>query len=203
MEIYQENLYTYNVQTQIYKEKTFSQKYICLYGMVEFMKRLLEEQRSPHRFSILLNIVKVSSLKKRADYDLKILKMTCTDVGDKCFDPFHVSYYNKCVSDNYPEFLQKFKDHQSENPKIEHIQEYWVKLSATDKGLRWYAEYCGRLLPNELNIIAAHSNRKYILLLIEHAKKQKLTIISSSVKKTMHLFQSFQYVWISEYKMNV
>ena len=44
-------------------------------------------------------------------------------------------YCITCVKDNNPEFVKKYKDCLSENPKIEDIQEHWNELIAADGGV--------------------------------------------------------------------
>ena len=163
--------YTYITQSWFNDDKTFSQKFICPLGMVNFIKNLLEEERSSHRFSILPNAVKEAFLlSNSADYDKDNLKIVCTDDGDKGYNDFYILFCTKCMKNN-SEFIKKYQEYLPENPKIEDIQENWDKLIAADCKVAHYADYCGCIVPNEPEVIAAPNNRRFILRPTEHSEK--------------------------------
>ena len=67
----------------------------------EFRKCLLEEQKVLPPFQYIFQCCQGGVFFwKWADYDLKILKMTCTGEEDKSFGNFHVLYCNRCVNVN-------------------------------------------------------------------------------------------------------
>ena len=58
--------------------------YICLHGIVRFMKHLLEEERPSYHFNILPKAVKEAySFSCSADYKIINLQRTCFEEGDK------------------------------------------------------------------------------------------------------------------------
>ena len=142
--------YTVINQTWLYGEKSFSQKYICPFGMVEYMKKLLTEQRLTQRFTVLPTAVKEAfSLATSSDYDQKNLKIECKDEGDKGYDNFYVMFCTKCSKDRFPKFIEKFKEHLPENLQIQDIQEHWDKLVAVDNTVPHELDLCGCILPND------------------------------------------------------
>ena len=82
--------------------------------MVKFMKHLLEEQRPTYHFSILPKAVEEAfSFSCSLDYEINNLQRTCSEEVDEGYDNFYVLYCIRCVKDNNPKFVKKYKDYLS------------------------------------------------------------------------------------------
>ena len=164
--------YTYILQTWYYKEKTYTQKFICPLGMMKYMKKVLKDQKLFPHFNVFPNTVKEAfSVTTSADYDHGKLKIQCEDEGDKGYDNFYILLYSTGSKDKYPHFIKKFKGHLPENPKIEGIQEHWDAPIFLDSTLAQYHDFCGCIIPNDPSIIAGPNNRQFILCPVEHTDK--------------------------------
>ena len=55
---------------------------MCPFGMVKFVLRLLDQESTSHKFSILpISVKEAFSLKNSDSYDPKLMTVTCSDEG--------------------------------------------------------------------------------------------------------------------------
>ena len=164
--------YTYILQTWYYKEKTYTQKFICPLGMMKYMKKVLKDQKLFPHFNVFPNTVKEAfSVTTSADYDHGKLKIQCEDEGDKGYDNFYILFCSTCSKGKYSDFIKKFKDHLPESPKIEDIQEHWDQLVTVDGTVAQDHDCSGCIIPNDPSVIAGPNNRWFILCPVEYADK--------------------------------
>ena len=157
--------YTYIVRTWSHEHKTLVQRYICPFGLKEYGKELLEDDRVSK--SLPKEVKDALTIDGFLDYDK--ITYSCVDQGDKGFKAFYILYCNLCVNTKLPLFWEKYKQHLPDQPKLETLLDMWDELRSKEKSIgKKQQDFLGCLLPNESGVIAFPNNRRYILRPIEH-----------------------------------
>lgn len=157
--------YTFIVRTWSHEDKTLVQRYVCPFGLKEYGKELLEDDRVAKS---LPNEVK-DALFVDDFFDRDNITYSCIDEGDKGFGTFYLVYYVRRVQAKFPLFWEKYKQHLPDQPKRETLLDMWDELRSKEKSIgRKQQDYLGCLLPNESGVNAFPNNRRFILRLIQH-----------------------------------
>ena len=165
--------YTYIVQSWSHLDKHLDRKHVCPYGMKDFVKKLLQQDRSTNKKAIPIDVKEALGLVDDSDYDQNDVHLNCTDEGDKGYDTFFLLYCIECKNRKLPKLGMKYKDHLPQSPSIKDILDNWDLLVKVDASIAAHVDICGTLLPNDPSIIAGPNNRRFILRPVDHADKNK------------------------------
>ena len=164
--------YTYIKQKWTYDNKaSMTIKHICPYGMVKFVTKLMTEERNRNQFHVLPNAVREELKLTKTTYNSTLMQVECSNDGDKGYDNFYLMSCQMCQKGTkYQELVAK---HQTllPNDKIESLLDRWDEIIAVDPKAGWFSDFCGCVIPNQVDVVAGPNNRRFILRPCDHANK--------------------------------
>jgi hypothetical protein len=174
--------YTFVVQTWTYDSShSHVIKHICPWGMVEFYKNIMMKDNNKRDFGVLPLEVKNSLSLEKDSFDIELLTVTCTDVGDKGYGNFYFLHCTHCPKTaKFAAFVGKHHALLPIDPTMETLMEHWDDIISADKSAAWYADFCGCILPNQEDVVVGPNGRRYIVRPCDHANKHHKEFFASA-----------------------
>jgi len=82
-------------------ENDYKRIQICPWGMKDFVKKILAEERVTNIKALPVDVVAGLGLKEN-EFDSNDIRVTCNDVGNKGYENFRYLYCDRCVEEKLP-----------------------------------------------------------------------------------------------------